>query len=112
MVVRGRLWRVSNPALDSGVRHEWVTRLMDARRDIRQASGDPVRIAEARKAVQQSKMALGERGPVWWDDGSPDYNRHMAVNTPYAEWFRTLESGNASSDDSLSPPVRRKRRKP
>ena len=32
-------------------------------------------------------IALVERGPVWWDDGAPDLNRHMAKNTPYAEWF-------------------------
>lgn len=127
MVVRGRLWRVSNPALAAAVRLEWVTQLMAARREIRQASGDPIRIAEARKAVHQSKLELGERGPVWWDDGSPDYNRHMAVNTPYADWFQTLKSRddpyNKSSADyereagsapggSTGPRVRRKRRTP
>jgi hypothetical protein len=37
--------------------------------------------------VDVAKRALGERGPVWWDDGAPDYNRHMARNTPYAAWF-------------------------
>lgn len=43
-------------------------------------------------AVDRNKQALGERGPVWWTDGSPDYNRHMARNTPYAEWFASLEA--------------------
>jgi len=33
---------------------------------------------------------LGERGPVWWADGTPDYNRHLAKNTPYAEWYAGL----------------------
>ena len=33
---------------------------------------------------------LGERGPVWWDDGSPDYNRKLLRRTPYAEWYRAL----------------------
>ena len=37
--------------------------------------------------VDRAKRALGECGPVWWDDGAPDYNRHMAGNTPYANWF-------------------------
>jgi hypothetical protein len=92
MVVRGRLWRLSNPALNIALRTHWITELMAARRKIRQASGDPVRIARARKVVNQSKIALGERGPVWWDDGAPDYNRRMAVNTPYADWFSTLEA--------------------
>jgi hypothetical protein len=34
---------------------------------------------------------LGERGPVWWTDGAPDFNRRMARNTPYADWFAALE---------------------
>ena len=45
----------------------------------------------ARKRVDAAKHALGERGPVWWTDGAPDCNRHMAKNTPYAEWFAQLE---------------------
>jgi hypothetical protein len=44
----------------------------------------------AHKAVDEVKRALGERGPVWWDDGSPDFNRHMAKNTPYADWYAKL----------------------
>jgi hypothetical protein len=34
--------------------------------------------------------ALAERGPVWWDDGSPDLNRRMAKNTLYADWYASL----------------------
>ncbi len=45
---------------------------------------------QARAAVDRAKHALGERGPVWWDDDAPDYNRRMAVNTPYADWFAGL----------------------
>ena len=44
-------------------------------------------MASARVAVDTAKRALGERGPVWWDDGAPDYNRYLAKNTPYAAWF-------------------------
>ena len=44
----------------------------------------------ARKRVDAAKHALGERGDVWWNDGAPDYNRHMAKNTPYADWFALL----------------------
>ena len=25
------------------------------------------------------------RGPVWWEDGAPDYNRRLLKNTPYSE---------------------------
>ncbi|WP_235531902.1 hypothetical protein [Sphingomonas sp. Leaf67] len=44
-------------------------------------------MAKARKAVDAAKVALGERGPVWWDDGAPDYNRRKVENTPYAGWL-------------------------
>lgn len=45
----------------------------------------------ARVRVDAAKIALGERGPVWWTDGAPDFNRVMAKNSPYAEWFASLE---------------------
>lgn len=48
---------------------------------------------EARLRVDTAKVALGERGTVWWDDGASDYNRHLARNTPYADWF----AGSANS---------------
>jgi hypothetical protein len=50
-------------------------------------AGDKGLLAEARAQVDRAKVALGERGPVWWDDGSPDLNRRMAKNTDYAEWL-------------------------
>lgn len=45
----------------------------------------------ARQAVQIAKEGLGERGPVWWKDGARDYNRHLAKNTPYAEWYARMD---------------------
>jgi len=90
--VRGRLWRASRPDLEPAERQRLVNALMDARRDVRTAlssrDGDVLR--RARQEVNAAKIALGERGPVWWTDGAPDYNRHMAGNTPYADWFRSL----------------------
>ncbi len=67
---------------------------MDARRAVRDAKGDEEALKSARKRVDAAKVALGERGPVWWDDGAPDYNRHMARNTPYAQWWKDV--GGAS----------------
>lgn len=88
IVVRGRLWRAANPALSEDARQAAVGRLMKARRAI--ATGDADAVAAARAEVQSAKVALGERGPVWWDDGAPDLNRHMARSTSYADWFATL----------------------
>ncbi|SFC22720.1 hypothetical protein SAMN05428997_10530 [Bosea sp. CRIB-10] len=90
-IVAGRLWRSTNPAIPEERRHRLVAELMDARRavkDARRGSGD---LRLARDRVDAAKVALGERGPVWWDDGAPDLNRHMAKNTPYAEWAGTLK---------------------
>lgn len=89
-VVRGRLWRKSNPALDDATRERLVKDLMSARRAVRDAKGDPEAMGAARHLVDQAKVALGERGHPWWDDGAPDYNRHLAKNTPYADWFASL----------------------
>jgi len=58
---------------------------MDARRRVR--STDPEAKLAARRDVDQSKRGLGERGPVWWTDDAPDYNRRMVKNSPYATWF-------------------------
>ena len=71
---------------------------MAARRAVRYATGDPQGTAAARKKVDAAKVALGERGPVWWSDGAPDYNRRLAKNTPYAEWCANLPAEPANSD--------------
>ena len=91
-VVRGRLWRMANPALAPDERDRFVRDLMIARRAVRDARKNQDEPGEkcAHAAVDIAKRALGERGPAWWDDGAPDYNRHMARNTPYASWFADL----------------------
>ncbi len=90
IVVRGRLWRASNPTLTEAERGPLVARLMDARRAVRAARGDVARLAAARAAVDAAKVALGERGTPWWTDGAPDCNRRMAANMVYADWYRNL----------------------
>jgi hypothetical protein len=89
-VVRGRLWRMSNPELAPDKREQLVRELMAARRAVRAAQGDPAALQAARTLVDEVKRALGERGPVWWTDGAPDYNRRLAKNSPYADWFADL----------------------
>lgn len=91
-VVRGRLWRLSDPSLSETERDALVKRLMTARRSVKQAkhAADPSAEAAAHAEVDVVKRLLGERGPAWWDDGAPDLNQHMARNTPYADWFAGL----------------------
>lgn len=92
--VRGRLWRRSNPTLGEERRERLVGELMAARsakgRAVR--TGDAIGLEAARQAVDTAKHALGERGPVWWEDGAPDVNRQLAKNTVYAAWFAGLGS--------------------
>jgi ABC-type sugar transport system substrate-binding protein len=73
---------MSNPELSPDARQLLVDQLMAARRGVRSA-----RQAGDVSAEAMAKRALGERGPVWWTDGAPDFNRHMARTTPYAAWF-------------------------
>ncbi len=87
-LVKGRLWRCTNPALHATTREKLVKQLMAARRALKTVARDKKSLKEARSVVHQVKEALGERGPVWWNDGAPDYSRKLAKNTPYAAWAR------------------------
>ncbi|MCY1139381.1 DUF3253 domain-containing protein [Actinoplanes sp. Pm04-4] len=68
LVVNGRRWRATDPAIPEKLRQELVNELMAARRLVRT---DP---ATARPRVQDAKVALGERGDKWWEP-TPDGQR-------------------------------------
>jgi hypothetical protein len=97
MVVRGRLWRVANPNLPGPERAAYVQDLMTARREVKaaKAASDAARLAAARRSVNAAKVALGERGPVWWQDDAKDFNRHLVKNTPYRDWYERLTEPKA-----------------
>ncbi len=67
---------------------------MEARREVKAArrADDLERLAAARRAVNTAKIALGERGPVWWTDEAGDFHRHLVKNTPYADWYLEIET--------------------
>jgi hypothetical protein len=85
-VVRGRLAQ-ADPHLDPERKLELVRVLMRARRAVKdaRASGDRAAEVAAHKAVDVAKRTLGKRGPVWWNDGSPD----IARTRPGMLHFRT-----------------------
>ena len=60
---------------------------MDARRAVGAAKrdGDPEAKKSARAQVHEAKLALGERGPVWWDDGAPDQSLKLLKISSYAD---------------------------
>lgn len=71
VVVDGRRWRASDPAIPQTLRAELVAELMAARRAVR-AGGD---VDAARMRVGDAKVALGERGRAWWDPWDADAAR-------------------------------------
>jgi hypothetical protein len=91
--VRGRLWRMSNPHLAPHDKARLVKQLMAARRAVKaaKATQDPESEAIAHGLVNEAKRGLGERGPVWWTDGTSDFNRHAVKNTPYADWYARVK---------------------
>jgi len=96
-IVRGRLWRLSNPALPETERARLMKVLAQARSALRRKiATTPAHREAARKQVHAAKVDLGERGAVWWTDGSPDFNRHMVANTPYRSWHEQLSADNST----------------
>lgn len=70
IVVDGRRWRRQDPAIPPALAAELVAELMAARRAVRAAAGDAAAVQAARGRVQAAKVALGERGPAWWEEPS------------------------------------------
>jgi hypothetical protein len=70
--VDGRRWRRADPAIPDALESELVSELMSARRAVKAANGDEDddALAAARERVHDAKLALGERGPPWWE--APD----------------------------------------
>ncbi|MBD3897637.1 hypothetical protein IEI94_17410 [Halomonas sp. ML-15] len=94
-VAKEKLWRKTDPRLDDATRRARVKALMQARRAVKHAkqAEDDDALREARQAVDTAKIALGERGPVWWDDDAPDETGKHPRNSSYAEWWQQLETG-------------------
>ena len=69
VVIDGRRWRATDPSLPENRRRELVRELMSARSAVGWAKRRKDAAAEraARDRVQAAKVALGERGPKWWD---------------------------------------------
>jgi uncharacterized protein len=71
IVIDGRRWRRSDPSLPEERRKELVSELMSARSAVGWAKrrGDAAAERAARDRVHAAKVALGERGPTWWEEG-------------------------------------------
>ena len=67
VLIDGRRWRATDPAIPEERREELTKLLMAWRREVRRVKGTGDEPA-ARAGVQAAKVALGERGtPPWWE---------------------------------------------
>ncbi|MDB5350727.1 MAG: hypothetical protein JWN86_1974 [Planctomycetota bacterium] len=74
VIIDGRRWRATNPNLTEEDRTRLVAELMRARGDVGRAlrARDTTAERAARDRVHAAKVALGERGPKWWEgEGTP-----------------------------------------
>lgn len=74
LVIDGRRWRRTDPAIPDRLRAELVAELMAARRAVGVAlkATGPDAEAAARTRVADAKVALGERGEPWWEARTTD----------------------------------------
>ncbi|MFD5202414.1 hypothetical protein ACFWM7_20175 [Streptomyces sp. NPDC058375] len=69
VIIKGRRWRATDPALPEDAAASLRSHLMAARRAVREArrTTDDAALRRARERVQRAKVALGERGDPWWE---------------------------------------------
>jgi hypothetical protein len=82
VVIDGRRWRATDPAIPEQRRDELTRTLMAWRREVRRTKGTDGEAA-ARAGVQASKVALGERGsPPWWEQSDVERRARWSVEVP------------------------------
>ncbi len=82
VVIDGRRWRATDPAIPAERRDELTRILMAWRREVRRTK-DTDGEAEARAGVQAAKVALGERGsPPWWEQSDEERARRWSAEVP------------------------------
>lgn len=81
VVIDGRRWRATDPAIPEDRRAELTKALMAWRREVRRAQGTPDERA-ARDGVQAAKVALGERGTPWWEQTEDERRERWSADVP------------------------------
>lgn len=81
IVVDGRRWRATDPAIPEGRRDELTRVLMAWRREVRRTKGtaDEPRV---RAGVHAAKVALGERGTPWWEQSDAERRARWSAEVP------------------------------
>ncbi|MCK0516201.1 hypothetical protein [Williamsia sp. DF01-3] len=78
IVVGGRRWRATDPAIPEDRSAELRSILMAWRREVKRTSGAP----ESRAGVQATKVALGERGTPWWEQTDDERRARWEADVP------------------------------
>ena len=81
IVVDGRRWRATDPAIPEDRRAELTKVLMAWRREVRRTRGTDEEAA-ARAGVQATKVALGERGTPWWEQSDDERRGRWEAAVP------------------------------
>ena len=84
VVIDGRRWRATDPAIPEERRSELQRALMAWRRDVRRTRGTEEE-ATSRAGVQAAKVALGERGTPWWEQGDDERRARWETDVPVPE---------------------------
>ena len=80
IVINGRRWRATDPAIPEERRAELTRILMAWRREVRRTKGTAGE-SVARAGVQAAKVALGERGsPPWWEQSNDERRARWQVD--------------------------------
>jgi hypothetical protein len=81
VVIDGRRWRATDPAIPEERRVELTKVLMAWRREVRRTKGTDEE-ASARAGVQAAKVALGERGVPWWEQSDDERRARWSAELP------------------------------
>jgi hypothetical protein len=81
VVIAGRRWRATDPAIPADRRDELTRILMAWRREVRRTKGTDAE-QDARAGVQAAKVALGERGVPWWEQSDEEREARWSADVP------------------------------
>jgi hypothetical protein len=82
VVIDGRRWRATDPAIPEERRSELTRVLMAWRREVRRTRGTDDESA-SRAGVHAAKVALGERGtPPWWEQSDDERAARWMAQVP------------------------------
>jgi len=85
VVINGRRWRATDPAIPEERRAELTRILMAWRRDVRRTRGTDGE-STSRAGVNAAKVALGERGsPPWWEQTDAHRRARWESEVPVPE---------------------------